>query len=154
MATIARFHSARSLAKATGLSAKTVHRIAKREHWPSRQIGNRFEFIAPRSLLGQNRAALEAASVDFLQAIPAPERYRFRRASLRFEALLELRRLVDSGTPKERALAEVARAHSFSVSPSSLRSWAYAYSLRGRSGLEEQKLGNVGRKARAHRRAK
>jgi hypothetical protein len=152
MPTAAQFNSARAIAKASGFSSKTVHRRAKSEHWPSRKIANRLEYIAPRALLGAHQPRQEAALVAFPPPIPAEEGYRLRRAWLRFAALEELRRLTDGGMPIERALAEVARGHSFSVSPSSLRAWADGYAQHGLEGLQEHKLGRVGRKPSQARR--
>lgn len=155
MATAAQFHSARSLAKAAELSAKTIHRLARRENWRRRQIGNRYEYVAPRRLLGGRQLPKETARAVFPPSIPSPERYRLRRAWLRFEALTELRLMTESGTPVEQALADVARGHTFHVSPSSLRQWAARLASRGVAGLGEDKLGRVGRKAaRDHRRMK
>ena len=148
------FLSAAQIAKRLRCCKRTVHRLAQQEGWPAQRQGNRFLY-APPGLAGQRRAAQEATAVDFLPAISAPERYRWRRASLRVEALLEVRRLIDSGTPKERALADVGRAFSFHVRASSLRAWSARFTSRGFVGLLEDKVGRVGRKAvRAHRRAK
>jgi hypothetical protein len=93
-----------------------------------------------------------AVPVYFLTTIPAPDRHRVRREWLRFEAILELHRLIDGGAPIERALADVVRAFTFHVSASSVRAWAAKFASCGLPGLLENKVGRVGRKPRRDRR--
>lgn len=68
------------------------------------------------------------------------------RALVREELVRYLERLLEQGTPRERALRLAATAFHFGSSVSSLRRWEANYRRMGLRGLFEDRLGRCGRK--------
>ena len=141
------FHCARELARLAGRSAKTIHRMAMREGWQFVQRGNRRLYVAPERLIGSPAPASSAPAALRL-AISPSDRALFRRAALRFLALLEMEAAVSAGQTIEQAIQELSDSFHFSCSPSALRRWAQTFAQEGFAGLLEHKRGRVGRRAK------
>ena len=155
------YFAANVIARAAGVSAKTIHRRAASEGWPAKQSGNRFDYVPP-------------ASIAVLLTAPAPEsagpdaRLSFTALALNDEAKAKVHArlaavehhaaLIADGQPVEAALiATVSHLASalcplpsaFLFSTSSLRRWLAAHAQFGINGLVEQKQGRSGRKGAA-----
>lgn len=136
------FFRARALAKIARVSAKTIHRLAMRECWPRRVIGNRFEYSpSPAWRAGYRRIASARASVPCPGISPQGSHRQAILAFLRWHCLAELAQLRAAGVPVEISLVRTAAAFRFKVSPTSLRRWDAAFCQRGVLGLLERKRG-------------
>lgn len=142
------FYPANVIATANGLCKRTVQRCAIRERWPAQRRGNRFEYAPPRALQGKCRRFAARCSALHAQILSHAQRAEIARATHRLHAIAALAAELRSGTQRERAVAQVARAFNFVCSPTSLRRWDQAYQIAGFSGLMEKKRGNSGRKPR------
>lgn len=135
------------IARAAGLSAKTIHRRALREFWPGRVLGNRHHFQPPDELLAACQQLANGPGASFLDfQVADRDRAEFGRITARFNALCEAAGLIASGLGIERALR--VTAIKFGTSASQLRVWAGEFARAGIAGLLEHKRGRVGRKAK------
>lgn len=142
------FYSARQLAKAAGVSAKTIHRRAAAEHWPSQKDRKRFRYSPPPGFAKVAMIASAQREEGGLsdRIISEPETRRLARANFRLAAIIELQRQLAAGAGREKALRDTAHRFSFKISPSALRRWAADFQRAGFDGLAEHKQGIVGRK--------
>lgn len=125
------------------MTSETVHSRAKREGWPARLVGNRTDYRPPQGL-----ARFDDLGSPLPSLLYQPTRLReLKRAAVCLGFALELQRNPARGI--ERALAVTVRNFQrlLRFSPRALRRWVSAVEQRGLRGLEEQKLGRVGRKA-------
>lgn len=125
-------------------SNKSVHQKALADGWPTRRVGNRWEYQPPAALL----------VVPEPVAMPAPPEIRFHQIKSHatrktVEARGEVMQIyLQSGT---KAALKHAKTHfpHLKISPRSLTRWRAAYHWFGLDGLVDQKQGKVGRKALA-----
>ena len=139
------YFPADAIAEVAGLSPKTIHRLAKKEGWPV-AFGKGIQLLyrpPERFRVGLTGAAEYAPAWG---AISNPRRIDGLRASLKFSALCECDRLIQSGVGIEEALAAVESAFTFKCSISSLRRWQEAYANDGYPGLLDHRPGRSGRK--------
>ena len=144
------FFSAALISKAARTYKRELQRRALRERWPSRRRGNLIEYTPPRALISKCRKLAVKTKPAGLRAfsITDGQRAEMVRVQIRLAAILELSARLDTGEAYEKALAWVS--NTFDASPSSLRRWQRAFSVRGVGGLAEHKRGRVGRKATGH----
>lgn len=137
------FFPARVVSDALNVSQKSVHRRAKREGWPRRQRGYRVEYAVPHGLL---RACQGRTPIPSILYQPARIR-ELKRAAAVLGYALEIQRNPERGV--EKALVATVRQfkHLMRFSVSALREWISADERSGLAGLQEHKLGRVGRKA-------
>jgi hypothetical protein len=156
--TASAFRPASLISKALGVDKKTVHNRATRENWPSRQVANRLEYIAPPEvdclceITGSARVSRAASGVS-------PERTSFAEltnADTRKTVLLRERAVLAvsafPGANKAQARANVVATFvlknpGFQISVRSLERWERAYDESGIDGLVDQKQGKVGRQS-------
>jgi hypothetical protein len=115
-----------------------------RHNWPSKQVGNRFEYHPPTNLRKQCLSIFQRTERTGLRAfvIGAERRAEFGRVQHRFSSLCALEAELLAGVPFEAALERVSKI--FHSNKNSLRQWASGYSQHGVAGLLERKLGRVG----------
>jgi len=143
-----RFFTAAQIISGLQVTAKTVHRRARRENWPRRQRGYRVEYLPPPRV----RRLCEASA-----PVPAifhqEDRIReLKRGAAVLGFVLEMERNPQRGI--ERALAATVKnfSHLMPFSVRALRQWICAVEHGGLAALAEHKIGRVGRKsARLHR---
>jgi hypothetical protein len=135
----AQYFTAQDLAEASGKSVRAIGKIAVRERWPVRFVGTRMLLQPPAEFAARLPGGSSAA-------ITSAQRAEALRLKFRAECVFELDRLIQNGTPIERALTLIAETFSFNCSVSSLRRWQKAFATKGLRGLLENKVGNVGRK--------
>lgn len=145
------------IARAIGVSKKTVRRMARRSNWPSQQNGNREEYCPPPKIArliiatpipqvsDGGPGASRRTAVQFDDLAPGSEQH--TKALRREEAVLLLKSQLHLG--KEIALETTvatmrAKYHDIACSTRALRRWVERYDLYGLSGLVEQKRGIVG----------
>ena len=147
------YHTAAAIARALNSNKKYITRLAQREGWPARKVGNRYEYLPPahiaRCVVAAPVATIEASTALVTFADLAHSDAQRDKVLLREQAVRLLQQNLSLG--KEVALQLVcqhfAGAHPmFPCSVSSLRNWLAAYTARGIDGLVEQKRGRVGRK--------
>ncbi len=147
---------AADIARATNQQKKQVHRIARREQWPTRQNRNRLEYQPPPEVA----EIVLQTPLSTLDPRPSTPRVRFadlhhsdsaRELVLWREESVKLYQL-NTHLGTETALQLVCNSMQtkyplFNISPSSLRRWTERYAVHHLDGLVEQKRGVVGRKA-------
>lgn len=141
------FFTARQIARAAGVDAKTVRNRARREDWPMKQQGNRFTYRAPKKWL-RSRCNI-AAVTPMLAILDKAETLRaLRRAAVVLGFALELKRNSKCGI--ESALARTVSnfRHLMPFSVRALRVWIAGVARTGLGALHEKKFGRVGRRAR------
>jgi hypothetical protein len=148
-----RFFRAAVIARAAGCCARTIKRRAVSGGWPRHKRGNAFTIQPPHELLAKCLKNPRQTALDGLRdlIIPPARRAEIFRAEKRFQAICSLELALQSGEPIERALRNVARDFTFSVSTRSLRSWHHRFFSEGFAGLLEKKLGRSGRKPKEKR---
>jgi hypothetical protein len=154
------FYSGAIIAKALGVHKKTIHRTAVKAGWNKRNLGYRWEYQPPLSILsrvwenGKNipsrNSQKRKLSVRFEEIFDSKQT---EKILLREMAVQILHEIVEKGTPKEKALLRVLelmrRFPTLKLNQvNTLRNWEKAYSQNGIDGLVEQKLGRVGRKTK------
>ena len=146
------YFSARTIARATGASKKTVHRTAAREGWPVKRDGNRDEYQVPPNIAaiiiakpqdGKTEAAITVRFADLTGSDAQRENVLLREKAVK---LL----MANLAFGKERALTLVIQ-HMNTEHPLfklnnkiTLRQWHAKYLAAGLDGLVEQKRGRVG----------
>lgn len=149
-------HAANVIARALGVSAKTIHRRAAAEGWPRQERGNRRAYAPPAAiaaLLPDPAAPAPAPGPDTRTSFTALAMNDEARAKVlaRERAVLHHLALVSDGRPIERALVltvvhfAAALPDAFLFSTWSLRRWVALYAQFGLNGLVEQKQGRSGR---------
>ena len=137
---MSRFLPATIIASANGVTAKTVHRQARRERWPLRRQGNRVKYIAPRGML--KAVNVKASPLD---------QPRLLRELLRAAAvaafILEMQRNPKCGIERALSLTSEKFPRVFEFSPRALRRWVTLVEADGITALQEHKAGIVGRKS-------
>ena len=152
------YFSARTIARATGASKKTVHRTAAREGWPVKRDGNRDEYQVPPNIAaiiiakpqdGKTEAAITVRFADLTGSDAQRENVLLREKAVK---LL----MANLAFGKERALTLVIQ-HMNTEHPLfklnnkiTLRQWHAKYLAAGLDGLVEQKRGRVGIKPYAN----
>lgn len=153
------YFRASTIARALGVSTKTIHRRAAAVGWPSRGVGNRREYAPPADV-----AVLCGPPQPEPEAAPAPPQVTYASLSLtstgralyckRVAAVEHYKSLVVAGTGREAALlATVAHyrslppGESLPISVTTLRRWLAIERTVGSGGLVDQKQGRVGKKA-------
>lgn len=137
------FYPVRIISAAEGVCSKSIHRRARREHWPKVKRGNRLEYAPPRRL-HRSCAAL-------VKATPIWQQPRTFRELLRAVAVLgfclRVRREPARGTRAafRQTAADLRRL--FKFSPTALQRWVSGVERDGLAALRENKLGRVGRKS-------
>lgn len=152
------YHAAATIARAlttpeAPVNKKYIQRLAQREGWPARAVGNRFEYLPPahiaRIIVAVPVAATQATTSNVTFADLAHSDAQREKVLRREQAVKRVQENQHLG--KEVALTLVvqhfrAEYPLFPCSVSSLRNWLAAYEQRGIDGLVEQKRGRVGRK--------
>lgn len=137
------FFTAHALADALNVSQKSIHRLAKREGWPSRTRGYRVEYAVPRQVWQACRGLPPATSILY-----QPARIReLKRAVAIFGYVRQMQRNPQRGT--EWALEATVKdfQHLMRFSTSALRQWISGIERGGLAALHEHKAGRVGRKS-------
>lgn len=153
------YFSAATIALAMSTTAQRVHkrtvqRLAQREGWPSRRVGNRFEYRPPQNILEVlvaapvGRRTDGAPTVRFVDLVQNDAQHAI--VLLRKKAVDAVQAALHLG--KERALqfacAAMKKDHPlFRCSVTSLRRWFDNFAAHGLDALVEQKRGRVGRRA-------
>ncbi len=153
------FYSGAKIAKALGVHKKTIHRKAVKAGWDKRNLGYRWEYSPPLSILSkvwENGKNIPSRSSKRRKlSIRLEDIYdskQIERIRLREMAVQMLHDFVEKSIPKEKALLQVPelmrRFQSLKIGVGSLRQWEKNYKEHGIDGLVEQKLGRVGRKSK------
>jgi len=142
------FFTAAQIVSGLQVSAKTIHRRARREGWPKRQRGYRVEYRPPARVRRLCEASTPATAIFY-----QPARIReLKRAAAVLGFVLEMQRNPQRGIERALAATEKNFQHLLPFSVRALRQWIHAVEQLGLAGLAEHKLGNVGRKsARLHK---
>lgn len=151
------FFTARDIARALTRNKRYVQRLAQREGWPTRTVGNRLEYRP-----GSDIACLIVPSQGDVKTAAAPPVVRFadlaasdaqREKVLQREQAVQLVvSLEHLGREQALQLACKTVATEFPTLPCSvptLRRWRDDYAAHGLDGLVEQKRGRVGPKSYA-----
>ena len=151
----AEYFRAREIAKRLGVDKKTVQNWAEREHWTSRHVANRIEYVLPPAI---------RRVYHLIPAIrPARRGFDFEGMSPHGRESLLIRAcaiLVRKFSYSNRATARTEVARFFRqqfpklmISRRSLERWENAFDVMGLAGLTDQRQGKVGRKQFARKQA-